>query len=96
MQTNVGYFPPITAPPTEMNVNYEVINRKLSLKKELGLSYIFLEVDHATYAKILGVMFNLENENKIFDEIIVRMGGFHIIICFLRTIHSCFRNTGLV
>ena len=42
-------------------------------------------------------MFKLENENnKIFDKLIVRIGGFHIIICLLRTIYSCFRNTGLV
>ena len=42
-------------------------------------------------------MFKLKNENnKIFDKIIVRMGGFHIIICLLRTIYSCVRNTGLV
>ena len=42
-------------------------------------------------------MFKLDNENnKIFDKIIVRIGGFHIIICLLRTIYSCFRNTGLL
>ena len=80
-----------------MNVIYEVINRTLSIKKELGLTYIFLEVDQAIYAKVLDVMFKLENKNnKIFDKIIVRMGGFHIIICLLRTIYSCFRNKGLV
>ena len=48
-QVNVGYLPPITAPPTQMNVIYEVINRTLSIKKELELSYIFLEVDQAIY-----------------------------------------------
>ena len=32
----------------------------------------------------------------MFDKIIVRMSGFHITICLLRTIYSCFRNTGLV
>ena len=97
MQTNVGCLPPITASPTQINVIYEVINRTLSIKKELGLTYIFLEVDQAIYAKVLDIIFELENENnKIFDKIIVRMGGFHIIICLLHTIYSCFRNTGLV
>ena len=80
-----------------MNVIYKVINRTLSIKKELGLSHIFLEDDQAIYAKLLDVMFKLENENnKIFDKTIVCMGGFHIIICLICTIYSCFRNTGLV
>ena len=96
-QANVGYLPPITAPPTQMNVNYKIINWALSINKELGLSYIFLEVDQAIYAKILDVMFQFQNENnKIFDKIIGRMGGFHILICLLRTIYNCLRNTGLV
>ena len=80
-----------------MNVIYEVINRTLSIKKELGLTFIFLEVDQAIYAKVLDNMFKVDNENnKIFDKIVVRMGGFHIIIYLLRIIYSCFRNTGLV
>ena len=96
-QANVGYLPPITAPPTQMNVKYEIINQALSIKKKSGLSYIFLEVDQAIYAKILDVMFKLENEsNKMFNKTIFRMGGFHIIICLFRTVFSCFGNTGLV
>ena len=88
-QPNVGYLQPIAAPPTQMNVIYEVINQTLSIMKELGLTYIFLEVDPAIYAKVLDVMFKLGNENnKIFNKIIVRMGGFHIIICLLRFIYS--------
>ena len=81
LQANVGYLPPITALSTQMNVIYKVINRTWSIKKELGLTYIFLEVDQVIYAKVLDVMFKLENENnKIFDKIVVHMGGFHIII----------------
>ena len=64
-----------------MNVNYEVINQTLSIKKELGLSYRFLASDQAIYPKILDVVFKPENENnKIFDTIIVYVGGFYIII----------------
>ena len=96
LQANVGYFPPITAPPTQMNVIYEVINQTFSIKKKLGHTYIFLEDDQAIFAKVLDVMFMENENNKIFDKIIVRMVGFHIIICLLSTIYSCFRNTGLV
>ena len=71
MQAIIGYLPPITASPTQVNVNCKVINRTLSIKKELGFSYIFSEVCQVIYSKILDVMFKLENENKkIFDKII--------------------------
>ena len=88
-QANVGYLPLITVFPTQMNVNYKFIDRTLSIKKELGLSYIFLEVDQVIYVKTLDVMFKLKKENSC-------VSGFHIIICLFRTIFSCFRNTGLI
>ena len=65
--------------------------------KELHLSYIFLEVDQAIYNKVLQVMFKCENEGRQdFDNVIVRMGGFHVIICMLRTIYSRFKGSGIV
>ena len=54
-------------------------------------------VDQVIYAKVLDVMFKLENENnKTFDKINVCIGVFHIILCLLHTIYNYFRNTGLV
>lgn len=56
-----------------MYLTYEVINRNLTVKKELILSYVFFETDQAIYAKALNVMLKLENENnKLFDKITVR------------------------
>lgn len=56
-----------------MNVIYEAINRNLTIKKELVLSYIFFETDQAIYAKALDVMLKLENDNnKLFDKITLR------------------------
>ena len=56
-----------------MNLTYEVINRNLTVKKELILSYVFFKTDQAIYAKALNVMLKLENENnKLFDKITVR------------------------
>ena len=56
-----------------MYLTYEVINRNLTVKKELILSYVFFETDQVIYAKALNVMLKLENENnKLFDKITVR------------------------
>ena len=80
-----------------MNVINEVIERTFHIMHELNLEDIFLEVDQAIYTKVLDVMFKLEDEgNNVFDKIILRMGGFHVIICLLRTIYSRFKDSGMI
>ena len=37
-QANLDYFTSITISPSQMHMNHEVVNRTLSIKKELGLS----------------------------------------------------------
>ena len=65
--------------------------------EELGLKYIFMEVDQAIYHKVLDAMFKMENEgNPIFQKVIPRMGGFHIGLRMIRTIYSQFKNSGIV
>ena len=49
---------------------------------ELNMKNIILEVNQAIYPKILDAMFRMELYGSIiFDKIIPRMGGFHIVIC---------------
>ena len=88
---NVGYMPAITAPPTSMNVILAILNMN-----ELKLKFIFLEADQAIYNKVLQVLFKYHQEQSIyFDNIIVRMGGFHIMMCLMKTIYSRFQGCGL-
>ena len=63
--------------------------------RDLELGFIFLEVDQAIYHKILDVKFQLYQQAEL-DNIIVRMGGFHVIICLMRSIYSRFRGFGFV
>ena len=93
----VGYLPPIRAPPTEMRVIYDAINRSLDIMDELGNKFIFMEVDQAIYHKVLDAMFRMEKEGTaIFDKVTPRMGGFHIVLCMIRTIYSRFKHAGIV
>ena len=56
-----------------------IINRSLDVMTELNLKNIILEVDQAVHTKILDAMFRMELDGSmIFDNIIPRMGGFHI------------------
>ena len=79
-----------------MKVIFSVINRSLDVMTELNLKNIILEVDQAIYTKILDAMFRMELDGSmIFDKIIPRMGGFHIVICMLKTIFSRFKDSGI-
>ena len=96
-KANAGYLQPITSPPTDMKVIFSVIDRSLDIMRELNLQQMFLEVDQAIYCKLLDAMFRMEsNGNRIFDKLVPRMGGFHVIICVLRTIFSRFKDSGMV
>ena len=58
---------------------------------------MFIEADQAIYTKVLDAMFKLENDGKgVFKKIIPRMGGFHILMCMLKTIYSLFKNIGFI
>ena len=94
---NVGYLPAITAPPTNMNVILAILNRTLDCMTELKLETIFLECDQAIYTKVLQVLFKFKQEgSNHFDNIVVRMGGFHIVMCLMKAIYSRFQGSGIV
>ena len=56
--------------------------------------FIFLEVDQVIYHKILDVKFQLYQQAEL--DNIVRKGGFHVIICLMRSIYSRCRGFGFV
>ena len=82
-----------------MKVIFSVINRSLGVMTELNLKNIILEVDQAIYTKMIDkdAMFRTELDGSmIFDKIIPRMGGFHIVICMLKIIFSTFKDSGII
>ena len=94
---NVGYLPPITDTQTKWSACFEIIKRTVETMNELELEFIFLECDQAIYTKVLQIMFKLERENKdLYGRIVLRMGGFHVLMCMLKTIYSRFKGCGFV
>ena len=64
---------------------------------ELNLKNSILEVDQAIYTKISDAKFRMGLDGSmIFDKIIPRLGGFHIVICMLKTIFSRFKDSGII
>ena len=51
------------------------------------MAKMYIEVDQAIYSKLLDAMFKIcKNGHDKFLEMIPRIGGFHIIMCMLKTI----------
>ena len=88
--SSVGYLPAITDSPTSFNVIQCIMDCTIECMNYLNLNYTFLEVDQAIFNKVLEVLFAFQKqENKKFDDIIVRIGGFHLILCLLRMFILC-------
>ena len=80
-----------------MKVFCSVINWSQDVLTELNLKSIIVEVDQAIYTKILDVMFRIEHDGSIiFNKIIPRIGGFHIVICMLKAIFIRFKDSGII
>ena len=93
----MGYLPAITDSPTSFSVIQCIMARTNECMNYLNLNYIFLEVDQDILNKVLQVLFAFqEKENRKCDKIIVHMGGFRVILCLLRTIYSCFTDSGII
>ena len=97
-EVNIGYFPAIRDTPTKYGTIYKILKTAQEIMQELELGFIYLEVDQAIHHKVLDVKFQLlQQENyEQFKSIIVRMGGFHITICLMRSIFSWFHGFGFV
>ena len=97
IKANVGYLPPVTDPPSEMSVIFACINRALRIFEELEINQVFLEVDQAIYTKVLDAMFNMEADGiKLFSKLVPRIGGFHVLLCILRTMFARFKDSGII
>ena len=96
-KAGLGYLPANTDLPTNFNVIQCIMNRTIECINYLNLKYIFLEVDQAIFNEVLQVLFAFqEKKTRKFDKIIVCMGGFHVILCLLKTIYSHFKDSGII
>ena len=72
-----GYLPPITSPPTDMNVPIAMFNRALIVIQEVKINLMFIKVDQAVNAKVLDAMLKLEADGSdIFAKLVPRVGSF--------------------
>ena len=91
--SSVGYCPVIEASPTELDTVYTLLKRSVTMGQKLGQHGIIIVMDQAIYAKAQEIVLQKSGE---FQNVVLRMGSFHVITTFLVVIGKRFADAGLV
>ena len=91
-QTTIGYFPLLHSSPTQDDTVYEAMKRMIEMTSTLDQSKAVLTCDLDIYIKAKIIQWN---HQEVFDNLIIRLGGFHICLNFIGTIGNIYRSSGL-
>ena len=87
--SSVGYCPVIEASPTELDTVYTLLKRSVAMGKKLGQDNIIIVMDQAIYAKAQEIVLQ---KNREFENVVLRMGAFHVITTFLAVLGKRFAD----
>lgn len=91
-QTNVGYMPIINAVAHEFSTLNTVFMRCRKISEKLGQSHTIVTCDEQLYQKGMQLIWSDPDQ---YQGIILRMGGFHVALNYLKVIGKRFKNAGL-
>ncbi|KAL2095499.1 hypothetical protein ACEWY4_010218 [Coilia grayii] len=91
--TSIGYMPIVQAPAHELDTLNTVIQRCRHIATALGQQHVVLTVDEALYCKLMELKWA---KDEYQDFLIVRMGGLHISLTFLKVIGKHIQSSGLM
>jgi hypothetical protein len=88
----IHYLPVIESSPTELQTVNHILQESLKLADRLRLDAITVVFDQAIYSKAQQIRW----QNPVLEKrLIVRMGEFHTVMCFLGVIGKRFKLSGL-
>lgn len=92
--TGVRTLPFIMAPPSDRDTVYTALMMAYNKGREIGLHTIFVTFDLPLYMKALEITLSSTPSSPL-QNIVVRLGGFHLIMSFLGAIGSIMAGSGL-
>lgn len=90
--SRISYLPIVDGSPTEYSTLLEVLKRSISVIDSLELQHGILVCDEAVYAKVQQIRWK---EDIFYDRLVVRLGEFHVTMCYLAVISKIFQDAGL-
>lgn len=91
-RTVIGYGPFTPEPPTNPDIVMKGIDYCMSVSKYLSVDYCVLTCDQAIYEIALALQKKYPDK---YQKLILRMGGFHILMNFFGAIGRLMEGTGL-
>ena len=91
-ESSIGYCPLIKASPTEYSTIYTVMLTIQKHMSKLNQKMSVLTFDEAIYSKAKEIQWKCGDQ---FDDVILRMGGFHIALNFLGVIGHLYEGSGI-
>ena len=91
IENKITYLDTLDAPATEIKTAYEVLCRGLEIKDRLGLKSVLCVFDQAFYAKVAEIIWKHKEK---FQDIVIMLGGFHLLMMFLGVMGTRFGDAG--
>ena len=91
--SNISYLDTIDAPATDLKTAYEVLCRACEIRDRLGLKAVACVFDQSFYAKAMEVVWK---NKEIFSNLVIMMGGFHLLLMPLGIIGNRVGDAGLI
>ena len=92
-QSKILALPFISLPPTEYNTVLSALNYAAEETKKSKQVICFVTFDQALYIKAKDIVSS--NPNGEFSNIIVRLGGFHLLMSYLGSIGYIMEGSGI-
>ena len=92
-QTTIGYMPLILSPAHQLDTLNTVIQRCKYTAESLGQKYVVLTVDEALFCKLMDLKWTIPEYQ---EYLIVRLGGLHTAMNFMKAIGQHMQSTGLL
>ncbi|KYN28334.1 hypothetical protein ALC57_02247 [Trachymyrmex cornetzi] len=81
-ETKIQLLPFIIAPPNDYNTVYTSLMMAVEKSKELQIQTTFVTFDQPLYMTAVDIVLSAEPDSK-FSNVIIRRGGFHLVMSFL-------------
>ena len=90
--SNIGYCPMIDGSSDYFSTIYTVLKHAQKISAAMGQPDTVITFDQAIYSKAKEIQWRFPNE---FSNVVVRMGGFHIVLNILSLLGKKFADSGL-
>lgn len=92
VENTISYLDTIYFPATDLKTTYEVLSRECEIKDRLQLNAVVCVCDQAFYTKAMEVYWK---HKELFVELVIMIGGSHLLLMLLGVIGSRFGDAGL-